>query len=50
MTRNVARPAASTVEWCDNPDAPTQVIICEKEPKTGGVFSQLPFALTPGRR
>ena len=50
LTDDPERRAAGsvTVEWCDNPDAPTQVIICEKEPKTGGVFSQVPFALTPG--
>ncbi|HEX5144507.1 MAG TPA: TM0106 family RecB-like putative nuclease [Mycobacterium sp.] len=37
-----------TVEWCDNPEAPTEVLICEREPKSGGTFGQLPFALTPG--
>ncbi|MGE2836336.1 TM0106 family RecB-like putative nuclease [Mycobacterium sp. SMC-4] len=33
---------------CDNPDAPTEVLICERRPKDGDVFDQLPFALTPG--
>ncbi|MEZ0341834.1 TM0106 family RecB-like putative nuclease [Mycobacterium sp. pV006] len=32
---------------CDNPDAPTEVLICERPPKDGGVFDQVPFALTP---
>src|SRR6185437_12279080 len=26
----------------------TEVVICEREPKTGGTYRQLPFALTPG--
>ncbi|OFJ53867.1 TM0106 family RecB-like putative nuclease [Mycolicibacterium grossiae] len=33
---------------CDDPDAPTEVVIVEKQPKDGDVFDQLPFALTPG--
>jgi predicted RecB family nuclease len=33
----------------DDPNIPTEVIICEREPKDGGTFTQLPFALTPGR-
>jgi uncharacterized protein len=33
---------------CDNPEAPTQVVIVEKQPKDGDVFDQRPFALTPG--
>jgi uncharacterized protein len=33
----------------DDPDLPTTVKICEREPKEGGPFAQLPFALTPGR-
>ncbi|MHC9294126.1 TM0106 family RecB-like putative nuclease [Mycobacterium sp. LTG2003] len=32
----------------DDPSAPTEVLICEREPKGGTVFDQLPFALTPG--
>ncbi|MFG1931195.1 TM0106 family RecB-like putative nuclease [Mycobacterium sp. NPDC048908] len=37
-----------TVVECDNPEAPTQVVIVEKQPKDGDVFEQTPFALTPG--
>ena len=37
-----------TIETCDDPQAPTTVLICETEPKTGGLHDQLPFALTPG--
>ena len=37
-----------TVTECDNPEAPTEVIVVERQPKDGGVFDQLPFALTPG--
>ncbi len=33
---------------CDDPEVPTQVVVCEREPKGGGTFEQLPFALTPG--
>ncbi|OBK75498.1 TM0106 family RecB-like putative nuclease [Mycobacterium sp. 1274761.0] len=33
---------------CDDPAAPTEVTVVEREPKTGGTFDQLPFALTPG--
>ncbi|MET0473992.1 MAG: TM0106 family RecB-like putative nuclease [Mycobacterium sp.] len=33
---------------CDDPSAPTQVLIREREPKEGGPFEELPFALTPG--
>ena len=32
----------------DDPSAPTEVLIVEREPKGGKVFDQLPFALTPG--
>ncbi|MCP2625160.1 TM0106 family RecB-like putative nuclease [Mycolicibacterium smegmatis] len=32
----------------DDASAPTEVLICEREPKEGGTFHQLPFALTPG--
>jgi uncharacterized protein len=37
-----------TVLECDNPEAPTEVVVCERQPKGGDVFEQLPFALTPG--
>lgn len=37
-----------TVLGCDDPSAPTQVLVMEREPKTGDVFDALPFALTPG--
>jgi superfamily I DNA and/or RNA helicase len=37
-----------TVIECDNPEAPTEVVVCERQPKDGDVFDQLPFALTPG--
>jgi uncharacterized protein len=37
-----------TVVECDNPEAPTQAVVVEKQPKDGDVFDQLPFALTPG--
>ncbi len=37
-----------TVVDCDDPAAPTEVTIVEREPKQGGPFHQLPFALTPG--
>lgn len=33
---------------CDDPEVPTSVIVCERQPKDGGEFDQLPFALTPG--
>ncbi|MDT5179075.1 MAG: hypothetical protein QOJ95_3273 [Mycobacterium sp.] len=33
---------------CDNPEAPTEVVIVERQPKEGDVFAQVPFALTPG--
>jgi uncharacterized protein len=36
-----------TVAGCDNPEAPTEVVIVEKQ-SAEGVFDQLPFALTPG--
>ncbi len=32
----------------DDPSAPTEVLIVEREPKDGTVFDQVPFALTPG--
>ncbi|MBP1816574.1 TM0106 family RecB-like putative nuclease [Mycobacterium sp. OAE908] len=37
-----------TVVGCDNPEAPTEAVVVEKQPKDGDVFEQLPFALTPG--
>ncbi|WP_036437535.1 TM0106 family RecB-like putative nuclease [Mycobacterium sp. URHB0044] len=37
-----------TVVECDNPEAPTEAVVVERQPKNGGVFDQLPFALTPG--
>ena len=37
-----------TVVECDNPEAPTQAVVVEKQPKDGDVFDQVPFALTPG--
>jgi predicted RecB family nuclease len=33
----------------DDPNVPTEVTICEREPTPSGLFAQLPFALTPGR-
>jgi uncharacterized protein len=44
------RRAFGTVEvlGCDNAEAPTEVVIVEKQPKDGDVFDQRPFALTPG--
>lgn len=36
-----------TVLGCDDPEAPTEVVICERPPKDGDVFDQIPFALTP---
>ena len=37
-----------TVLECDDPAAPTKVLVMEREPKGGGVFDATPFALTPG--
>ena len=37
-----------SVTGCDDPAAPTEVLVVEREPKGGGLFDQLPFALTPG--
>lgn len=37
-----------TVTECDDQAAPTEVLVVEREPKGGGLFDQLPFALTPG--
>ncbi|MGY4711842.1 TM0106 family RecB-like putative nuclease [Mycolicibacterium sp. CBM1] len=40
--------SAVTVLECDDPAAPTEVLVLEREPKQGGPFGQVPFALTPG--
>ncbi len=39
---------SATVIGCDNPDAPTEVLITERQPTGGDAFTQVPFALTPG--
>ncbi|MEW2483762.1 TM0106 family RecB-like putative nuclease [Mycobacterium sp. NPDC049093] len=39
---------SATVVNCDNPEAPTEVLITERQPKDGEAFTQMPFALTPG--
>ena len=36
-----------TVLECDNTEAPTEVIVCERPPRDGDVYDQVPFALTP---
>jgi superfamily I DNA and/or RNA helicase len=33
---------------CDDPEAPTQAVIVERQPKDGEAYDQVPFALTPG--
>ncbi|MEH3138625.1 MAG: TM0106 family RecB-like putative nuclease [Mycobacterium kyogaense] len=40
--------ATVSVVECDNVDAPSEVTVIERQPKDGDVFSQVPFALTPG--
>ncbi|GAB7068952.1 TM0106 family RecB-like putative nuclease [Mycobacterium hodleri] len=40
--------ASVEVIGCDDPEAPTEALIVEKQPKDGEVFGQVPFALTPG--
>lgn len=40
--------ASVEVIGCDDPEAPTEALIVEKQPKDGEVFEQVPFALTPG--
>lgn len=40
--------ASVTVLECDDPAAPTEVLIAEREPKGGGTYDCVPFALTPG--
>jgi len=37
-----------TVIGYDDPEVPTEVVVCERPPKDGDVFDQVPFALTPG--
>ena len=51
LADNPDRRAAGNAEiiGVDDPNIPTEVTICEREPKDGGTFTQLPFALTPGR-
>jgi uncharacterized protein len=51
LVDNPDRRAAGNAEiiGVDDPTVPTEVVICEREPKDGGTFTQLPFALTPGR-
>ena len=39
---------SATVVGCDNPEAPTEVLITERQPTGGDTFAQAPFALTPG--
>ncbi|MGP4054389.1 TM0106 family RecB-like putative nuclease [Mycobacterium sp. 4D054] len=39
---------AVKVTECDDPEAPTEVLVVERQPKNGEVFTQVPFALTPG--
>ena len=46
-TRSGGR-AARSGRRLRRPGAPTEVIVVEREPKDGGLFDQLPFALTPG--
>ncbi|NTY60002.1 TM0106 family RecB-like putative nuclease [Mycolicibacterium sphagni] len=40
--------ASVTVLGCNDPAAPTEVLVMEREPKSGGTFDAVPFALTPG--
>jgi uncharacterized protein len=51
LADNPDRRAAGNAEitGVDDPNVPVEVIICEREPKDGGTFAQLPFALAPGR-
>lgn len=39
---------SAIVVGCDNPEAPTEVLITERQPKDSDAFVQVPFALTPG--
>ncbi len=40
--------ASVSIAGCDDPEAPTEVVIVERQPKDNDVFDQVPFALTPG--
>ncbi len=40
--------ATVSVVECDNVDAPSEVTVIERQPTGGDVFTQVPFALTPG--
>ncbi|MHA3020029.1 TM0106 family RecB-like putative nuclease [Mycobacterium sp. BMJ-28] len=50
LSEDPDRRGYATVEIadCDNPEAPTEALIVEKQPKDGELFHQLPFALAPG--
>ncbi|ART68747.1 nuclease [Mycobacterium dioxanotrophicus] len=50
LTDDPQRRAFGSVQvlQCDDPAAPTEVLVTEREPKGGTVFDQTPFALTPG--
>ncbi|CAN5139289.1 TM0106 family RecB-like putative nuclease [soil metagenome] len=50
LTDDPERRACGSVKVleCDDPAAPSTVVVVEREPKSGGPFEQLPFALTPG--
>ena len=39
---------SAQVIGCDDPEAPTEMLILERPPKDGDVFASVPFALTPG--
>ena len=41
--------APVTVVECDDPDAPTQALIIEKQPTGAATYTQVPFALTPSQ-
>jgi predicted RecB family nuclease len=51
LVDNPDRRAAGSAEviGVDDHNLPREVTICEREPKDGGPFTQVPFALTPGR-
>ncbi|HEY1843075.1 MAG TPA: TM0106 family RecB-like putative nuclease [Mycobacterium sp.] len=50
LSENPDRRAAGRAEVIevDDPTVPTAVVICERTPKDGSTFHELPFALTPG--
>jgi uncharacterized protein len=50
LTDDTERRACGSVrvQECDDPETPSTVVVVEREPKGGGTFEQLPFALTPG--